>query len=256
VSNFEIIEGDPRSSTLLHVPHASRVIPADVRSALLLTDEELEVELNELVDVHTDQLALAAAGHGQIKPWLFINRISRLVVDPERFPDEREHMNALGMGAVYLSGSAGQMIRKPDPDRDRDLIARYFDPYAQAVEALALSLLAEHGRLTILDIHSYPAHAHENSINKEQRRPALCLGTDPFHTTPALVERTKAAFSDVGEIVENEPYSGTYVPLALYESDPRVSAVMLEIRRDTYSDDALHPSAGFSAIAEAIGRLI
>ncbi len=84
-------------------------------------------------------------------------------------------------------------------------------------------------------------------------RPHLCIGTDATHTPRWLSEAAQAAFGDVGTIGENTPYSGCYVPLDRYGTDPRVSAVMLEIRRDRYLYDhgAVLPDA-----AEALGAML
>ena len=44
MSSFEIIPGDAQSTVILHVPHSSTFIPADVRAGIVLTDEELAAE--------------------------------------------------------------------------------------------------------------------------------------------------------------------------------------------------------------------
>ena len=59
---------------------------------LLLREVELEAELDEVTDTKTDELAFDALEKLADKiptPTLFINRLSRFVIDPERFPDER-----------------------------------------------------------------------------------------------------------------------------------------------------------------------
>ena len=127
---FEVLLGDPSSSLVVHVPHASTHIPAAVRDGIALSDAVLDAEAERMADVATDRMALAAAERVPCRPWIFINRLSRLVVDPERFPDEREPMNALGMGAVYRSTSSGGVLRRPDAQRDAALIDGYFTPYA------------------------------------------------------------------------------------------------------------------------------
>ncbi|NDA80877.1 MAG: N-formylglutamate amidohydrolase [Actinobacteria bacterium] len=233
--NFEIFEGDQNSSVILHVPHSSRVIPEDIRAEILLNDANLEAELDEITDSRTDFLAERAAIGARIKPSIFMNRLSRLVIDPERFPDDREVMNEIGMGAVYLKTSTGRDLRRVNKTRDQLMIDRFFTPYSQALEDLVRSRLRVNGFVTIVDVHSYRMIEHPNGVNKGQRRPPVCLGVDDFHTPDWLCELATESFSQVGEVVINEPYSGTYVPLSLYESENRVSSVMMENREDVLS---------------------
>ena len=86
-----------------------------MREAILLSDEQLQTELDELTDSHTDLLATQSIANLDEKPWIFRNKLSRLVIDPERFPDEREVMNQVGMGAVegfqgFLAIGGGQHL--------------------------------------------------------------------------------------------------------------------------------------------------
>ena len=82
-----------------HIPHASRFIPVAFREQLVLDETALNEELLLMTDAHTDLLdnrIMTLGGTG------FINIVSRLVVDLERFPDDsQEVMAARGMGAVY-----------------------------------------------------------------------------------------------------------------------------------------------------------
>jgi N-formylglutamate deformylase len=109
-----VIPGDPDSSVLLHVPHAGTQVPEWTRPHLLLDDAVLAAEIAALTDHRTDELALAAAEKAKVRPWVIVNPVSRFVVDVERFPDEREEMAAVGMGAVYTHGTRGQPIRAVD----------------------------------------------------------------------------------------------------------------------------------------------
>jgi hypothetical protein len=112
--NHEVTPGAPDSPVLLHVPHGSRAIPAPVRARILLDDQALGAELDRMTDSHTAVIAERAAAEAAVAPWRFANALSRLVVDPERFPDEREEMRAVGMGAVYTRTSDGRPLRADD----------------------------------------------------------------------------------------------------------------------------------------------
>ena len=253
---FEIAPGSSESHLLIHIPHSSRSIPADVRDGIVLDDVALEAELDEATDSLTDALAFRALEHVMgPRPTLFINRTSRFVIDPERFPDEREAMNKIGMGAVYLKAPSGARLREESFDHTV-LLDRYFHPYAKAFTELTDEIVERHGQVAIIDLHSYRANQHVNAINHGQRRPAMCVGTDRFHTPSALRDLFFDEFGKIGDCFENEPYAGTYVPLKHYGRDPRVLSVMMETRGDTYLDDAFMPHSGFDQVAGALARVL
>lgn len=246
--SFEVVPGDRASSVLLHVPHASRAIPDDVRGGILLDDDALEVELDAITDARTDEIALHVAEEAGLRPWVFVNRCSRLVVDPERFPDDSEQMNAVGMGAVYERTTQREVLRRPTDAERSALLVAYFTPYAAALAELVGERLAAVGRVTILDLHSYPQVALPYELHGDGPRPEVCLGTDAFHTPPDLVEAATSAFAgylpgvDIGL---DSPFAGCYVPLDRYGSDHSVTALMLELRRDvveTRTDDLVAAS--------------
>ncbi|WP_245923119.1 N-formylglutamate amidohydrolase [Paractinoplanes atraurantiacus] len=209
---------------ILHVPHASRELTAEARASILLSDDELAEELDNLTDAHTAEIAARVPG-----VWEFRNRWSRLVVDPERFPDEREEMLAVGMGAVYTHGFAGRRLRSSDPDRDRKFIDEHFRPYARGVADLVGERLAATGRAVVVDVHSYPAVALPYELHGDGPRPPICVGTDDFHTPAALLTAANTTFP---EMSLNSPFAGCYVPLEYYGREKAVEAVMIEIRRD------------------------
>ena len=72
------------------MPHASTVIPREVREQFILNDEELTAEAIESADLHTDELARAAWPSARI----LTANVSRLVVDVERFADDSEEQMA------------------------------------------------------------------------------------------------------------------------------------------------------------------
>ncbi|MEU1278145.1 N-formylglutamate amidohydrolase [Streptomyces sp. NPDC005805] len=253
---FRLLPGAARSPVILHVPHASREIPPDVRRGIVLDDEALERELDHITDAHTDRIAAGAAAHAIVTPWRFVNGRSRLVVDPERFPDEREEMLAAGMGAVYTRSTHKERLRAEGFD-PKELIARCFEPYAQAVAEAVDARLEAVGRCVVIDVHSYPTGALPYELHGDGPRPPVCLGTDPFHTPPELADAARRAFASFGGTGLDSPFAGTYVPLRHYGRDRRVSALMVEIRRDVYMSEPGGPAGpGREALAEALGGLV
>ncbi|MEP7115672.1 MAG: N-formylglutamate amidohydrolase [Ilumatobacteraceae bacterium] len=239
---------------LVHVPHASIRIPSAERAAILLDDDELARELAVMTDWHTDRIAAQAAAQSGSRVTVFTNTLSRLVVDPERFPDESEVMLAVGMGAVYSRTSTGARLRIDDPaERDR-LIADVFVPYADAFAAEVDRILDCEGLCTVIDVHSYAKEPLPYELDQDALRPGVCIGTDPFHTPSNVVDAVRAAFSEIGaSLLLNTPFQGTYVPTRHFHIDKRVRSVMVEIRRDLYLDD--NQDADEQAVREIASRL-
>ncbi|MEU1128135.1 N-formylglutamate amidohydrolase [Streptomyces sp. NPDC005899] len=253
---FQLLAGAAGSPVLLHVPHSSRTVPEQVRGGIVLDDASLAAELDHITDSHTAELAAMAAESCGTAPWRFVNGLSRLVVDPERFPDDREEMTAVGMGAVYTHTTHGARLRAPGSD-PRPLLDRYFHPYARAMTAAVDERLAATGRAVVIDVHSYPTAALPYELHAAGPRPPVCLGTDGFHTPAELLSVAREAFAGFGGTALDSPFPGTYVPLKHYGSDRRVSALMIEVRRDVYMTEPGGPAGpGLTALASALARLV
>ncbi|BEL07731.1 N-formylglutamate amidohydrolase [Actinoplanes sichuanensis] len=244
---FDVLPGDSASPVILHVPHSSRQI---VESGLF--PEIVDEELDHLTDAHTDLIALGAADLAARRPWIFVNRLSRLVVDPERFLEDE--MLAVGMGPIYTHGHAGRRLRADDTSRDAMLLETVFQPYAEAMTTLVGRRLAATGRALVLDVHSYPTARLPYELHGDGPRPPVCLGTDPFHTPESLVAAARAAFGDTGL---DSPFAGCYVPLQYHRREAAVQALMIEIRRDQYmTEPGGPPTGGLDRITRALAALV
>ncbi|CAA9449531.1 MAG: hypothetical protein AVDCRST_MAG66-4759 [uncultured Pseudonocardia sp.] len=231
------------TAVVLHVPHAGTRVPDWARPPLL-DDAGLAAEIAALTDHRTDVLARAAAGGAPV----LVNEVSRFVVDVERFPDGREAMRAVGMGAVYTHGTRGQRIRPDDPAHEAALLAAYFHPWAARVEAAVRAALVD-GPVVLLDVHSYPRDPLPYELHAAGPRPEVCLGTDARHTPPWLLAAARAAFAGFGTACDT-PFAGTYVPLALL-GDARVASLMLEVRRDVHAAREAELTAALAALVAA-----
>ena len=222
---------------ILHIAHASRLIPADVRRTLLLDDEELDRELTRMTDAWTDELFQPAAGDSDAA---VVFPVSRLVVDPERFEDDAlEPMAGVGMGAVYVSTSHGAPLRASLPDGERQaLLDRFYRPHHRALEEAVGRELARTGGALIVDCHSFPSSPLPYETDQDKHRPGICIGTDAFHTPAELRRAATLLFDSLGhEVALNTPFSGSIVPQRWYRSDPAVRSIMIEVRRDLFMDE-------------------
>ena len=242
---------------ILHIPHASRLIPADVRRTLLPGDEELHLELTRMTDAWTDELFLPAAGDGDSA---VVFPVSRLVVDPERFEDDAlEPMAGVGMGAIYVSTSHGAPLRAPLPDRERQaLLNHFYRPHHRALEEAVARELGRTGTALIVDCHSFPSSPLPYERDRTLRRSEICIGTDAFHTPAELRRAATLLFERLGhEVALDTPFSGSIVPQRWYRSDPAVQSIMIEVRRDLFMDERSGERLpGFDSIRHALGRAL
>lgn len=253
---FRIFPGDASSRTIVHVPHASRVIPDAVRAGIFLDDAALGRELDAMTDAFTDVIAHQVAARASLRPWVFANNLSRLVIDPERFPaDERKETNAAGMAAVHTWTSDGFVLRNPSDDEFSGLVIRYFEPYTAAFTDLVEQRLHAAGEVTIIDLHSFALRPLPYELHEDGPRPEICLGTDKLHTSPHLVDAAHEAFGSF-EVGLDTPFAGTYVPPAHYGQRDEVQSLTVALRRDLYIDEASFVEPATRPIIDALRTLV
>lgn len=241
---------DTHPLTVVHIPHASQVIPTDVRATFVVSPQTLAAELLRMTDHFTDELfrlpsALATSVEFSV---------SRLVVDPERFPDDAvESMAAKGMGAVYTRTSDGAPLRSQrfSAGERAKLMARYYEPHHQRLSDAVAAALAARDRCLLIDGHSFAATPYPHEPDQSPRRPDICIGTDDYHTPAWLPDLAVTLFRDQGFAVEvNRPFAGTLVPSGVYRRDARVWSVMIEVNRSLYMDErTAQKRAGFGEFA-------
>lgn len=250
--HFAVTDASAITPVIVHAPHGSRFIPAELEHTYLLDSNEMTAEKNHMTDHFTDILVRGLSGCSTI-----VNGLSRFVVDVERFPDEREEMLAVGMGAFYTHGSARQPIRE-DAHTQNPALLEFFRAYSRAFTELVQRTVDHHDRAVIIDVHSYPTHPLPYELHSDEPRPELDIGADETHTSPALIDQVRECFAQLQAGV-NESFHGTYVPLRFYDAkDARVQSVMLEIRRDTYMDEQtvqVHPE-GYAALTSSLQSLV
>jgi N-formylglutamate amidohydrolase len=190
-----------------------------------------------MTDHLTDELVAAALPTAQRVCF----PVSRLVLDPERFPiDADEPMSRVGMGVIYERTSHGALLRFPPPPAVRQRrLESYYALHHAALEASIAATLERYGCCAILDMHSFPSRPLPYELDQASDRPDICIGTDEFHTPARLAEEFVRRFSgEALAVVRNRPFSGTMVPMRYFRNDRRVMSIMVEVNRGLYLDEA------------------
>ena len=228
---------------IIHIPHASTLIPTEHRAAFVQT--ELTHEIAVMTDWYCDELFALDA------PTL-VFPVSRLVCDPERFrEDSEETMSAVGMGAVYTRGSDGTPLRTVTPTEREMILRKYYDSHHEALERMVQTELERSGHALILDGHSF--HMTPLPYETSAERPDFCIGTDDYHTPRPLAVDLIAFFRSRGfSVLENTPFAGSIVPLRYWQKDPRVYSVMIEVNRGLYLANGTERSERFADVREVL----
>ena len=236
---------------VLHIPHDSAHIPADLRDTLGLTDDELQAELIAMTDSFTLELFDFSPDVQRVA-----FPVSRLVVDPERFVDDaHEPMAARGMGVIYTATSRGTPLRAaPSLHERNELLDRYYYPHHAALSQAVSRALEKFGSCVIVDCHSFPSSPRAYDLDQSVHRADICLGTDGFHTPGWLTALVANQFMAEGFSVQRDsPYAGSIVPGELYRSEPCVASIMVEINRRLYLDEGTgRRLSGFASTRNAI----
>ena len=211
---------------LIHVPHASMYIPGEYRQTALIPQEELEEENRFMCDTGVLQLIPEAfAENALIFPY------SRLYCDVERFRDGSEPMEAYGMGYIYTRDSKGREMFRPT-DSHRAEVSAIYEQHHEELNRRAESILAEHGRCLIIDLHSFSDETVHRLFGWTDF-PDVCIGTEPDYYSQEVVESIAGFCRGLGlSVAFNYPYRGSLVPNRYYgEKDTGIVSVMLEINK-------------------------
>ena len=211
---------------LNQVTHASMYIPEEYRKTALIPQKELEEENRFMCDTGVLQLIPEAfAENAVIFPY------SRLYCDVERFRDCSEPMEAYGMGYIYTRDSKGREMFRPT-ESHRAEVATIYEQHHEELNRRAESILAEHGRCLIIDLHSFSDET-VNRLFGWTDFPDVCIGTEPDYYSREVVESISCFCRGLGlSVAFNYPYRGSLVPNQYYgKKQTGIVSVMLDINK-------------------------
>jgi len=217
-----LLDGNPASGFLVLCDHASNALPQSY-GTLGLPLAELERHIAYDIGAPTVARTLAA----RLRAPAVLAPFSRLLIDPNRGPDDPTLIMKLSDGAVVPGNVA------VDAAERRFRIARYYQPYHEAVTAKIDAALALGTPPDLVAIHSFtpfwkstPRPWHVGVLWQGDRRlPAAVIGE--LAADPELV------------VGDNEPYAGGLPgdSMDTHAVKRGLRHVLIEIRQDLVAVD-------------------
>lgn len=236
---------------ILHIPHSSTVIP--LLDGFVVSRVNLKSEILKLTDWYTDDIFNSPTDI------IMKAEFSRIFCDVERFAeDSQEIMAQYGMGVIYAKTDDGLLLRKINSDLRKRILKNYYWIHHSKLSQEVKMQLELYGEALIIDCHSFSNIPFNRDLNKDSNRPDFNIGTDPYHTPKILVDKSREFFKEKGfSLGIDWPYCGSIVPLEYYQTNKKVSSIMLEINRKLYLQEPTNQkSENYSKIKSVTNEFI
>ncbi|NUX56621.1 N-formylglutamate deformylase [Paraburkholderia youngii] len=219
---------------LVSIPHLGHAIPSDLRH--LYTDEALtfvdtDWHLDRLYDFVSSQLGATLLGA----------KVSRYVIDLNRPPnDESLYPGQTTTGLCPTETFRGEPVYRagcePDASEKQRRVARYGQPYHDALRAELARLRERHAHVLLWEAHSIASVLPRLFDGK---LPDLNVGTQDGRTAaPALQAAVEsAASSGPYTWIANGRFKGGYITRHFGAPGEGVHAIQLEMCQSTYMNE-------------------
>lgn len=184
---------------LISIPHSSYFVPAELRKNMLLSDFEIKQSCDLFTDIIFDVP----------QAYTVKAKISRLVADPNRAPDDIEMECQLCSNGVVVSVDEQKRPIYRNPPHEKDIFERvkkYHADFHREIRKLAPKMKF------MIDSHSMWSVGPVTKPDAGNKRPEICLGNRDF-TTCSRADTLKFVkfFQDAGYAVSvNNPYAGKF----------------------------------------------
>lgn len=238
---------------VVHIPHASLLIPEKFRSGILLEDRTLLKELNFMTDAFCDELYETPEFKNRV-----VAEYSRFVCDVERFRDDSREPNAKrGWGLMYTKTSHGKLLRHYDQTLRDTILKEIYDPHHKRLTEAVETALSKYGHCLIIDGHSFNSKMIVKFDNLFSF-PDFDIGTDDYHTPKQLASALSDKVKQLGYKPRfNSPFAGAITPMKYYQKNKNVRSIMIETNRRLYMNETTgEKSAGFAKTKEICRQLM
>ena len=248
-------------------PHSGRDYPWSFLRHTVLDEHSIRTSEDAFVDRLFDcapRFGAPLLRAGAPRAFVDLNRASD-ELDPALIEGVRRGGHnprvASGLGVVPRVVANGRAIYRGKLSRaeaDRR-IARYWQPYHGTLQRLLTRAHTQFGEAILIDCHSMPREAVENSIRSGATRPEIVIG-DRFGAAASteIVERVEASFAAAGLVVtRNAPFAGAFTTQHYGRPSRGQHAIQIEIDRGIYMDErAIRPNANFPAFRNLLRDVV
>ena len=216
-----------QAPVLANIPHSGTYIPVEV--AAQFTEQQFNSRI--MTDWHLDKLYDFLPELGVTS---LVANIYRFVVDLNR--EVKEPLFGPFFTSVICSEKPPGLpedryfpiyTREPTRAEIEERIEKYHIPYHEQLDRLVDEMVARHGKLFLLSLHSYIGGADAD----------ICIGdVDGTSCSPELADLVVSGFERAGfRVVRNNPYKGGYATRR-YGQKEGVEALLIESCSDLYID--------------------
>lgn len=216
-NQLNLFSEEIKNMYIIHIPHSSIYIPSFdsyINDGWKIDIEKTDWRVAEIFDIpNIDKV---------IVPF------SRVWCDVERLEDELEPKFKNGHGFYYTHNELGEKYR--DLSAKNLVYNEYYLKHHKDFSNKVKSKIDKYNSSIIIDCHTFS--------DTNSNYPDICIGTNN-HTPQFLLNEFKLAFESMEYSIEiNNPYSGTFVPLDLYNKEKRVYSIMIEINKRLYMNSS------------------
>ncbi|WP_445681057.1 N-formylglutamate amidohydrolase [Radicibacter daui] len=220
----EILNAEGTGSAILLCDHASNRVPAEIGDLGL---PEGEMERHIAYDIGA--AAVTREMSRLMQAPALLHGYSRLALDPNRAPDDPTLIPVISDGTIVPAN------RAMDAAGRRARIARYHQPYHDAVASVLAERRTRGQRAAIISLHSFTPWLRNN--RKRPWEVGVLWGEDGRMAVPFM-----AALEADGVVVgDNEPYSGRNshgFTIEHHAMPAGLPHVLVELRQDLIADTA------------------
>jgi N-formylglutamate deformylase len=207
---------------LITVPHCSTFVPIELRRLMTLR----ESQINKMCDPYTDDIFDIPKAH------VVKARISRLVTDLNRAPDDIESEAKLSKAGVVVSIDLdGNTIYKSPPSMEMvmDRVTKYHDTFHDKIDELKPHIKF------LIDGHSMRNLGPATRADAGQERADIVLGNRDYTTCSRhMTHKIMRFFEARGFNVKiNDPYKGAYL-IGYHCSRKGLPGIQIEINEKLY----------------------